>query len=82
MLLARTAQNTITLGSVESAASIGMVLGGIGMSAWGGFQEACARCAAGMDLLKPGRQYPIRAWEGAARLGAGCLPGRPVRTIG
>jgi hypothetical protein len=39
MLLARTAQNTITLGSVESAASIGMVIGGIGMSAWGGFKR-------------------------------------------
>ncbi len=36
MLLARTDQNTIVLGSVESAASIGMVAGGILMSAWGG----------------------------------------------
>jgi hypothetical protein len=39
MILARTAQNTLTLGSVESAASIGMVIGGIGMSAWGGFKK-------------------------------------------
>ena len=39
MILARTAQNTVALGSVESAASIGMVIGGIGMSAWGGFRK-------------------------------------------
>jgi MFS family permease len=39
MILARTAQNTVTLGSVESAASIGMVVGGIAMSAWGGLKR-------------------------------------------
>ena len=39
MILARTGQNTVALGSVESAASIGMVVGGIGMSAWGGFKK-------------------------------------------
>ncbi len=39
MILARTAQNTVALGSVESAASIGMVIGGIAMSAWGGFRK-------------------------------------------
>ncbi len=39
MLLARTGQNTIILGSVQSAASIGMVVGGILMSAWGGFKN-------------------------------------------
>jgi len=39
MLLARTGQNTVALGSVESAASIGMVIGGIGMSVWGGFKR-------------------------------------------
>ena len=39
MILARTAQNTAVLGSVESAASIGMVVGGIAMSAWGGFKN-------------------------------------------
>lgn len=39
MLLARTGQNAVALGSVESAASVGMVIGGIGMSAWGGFRR-------------------------------------------
>ncbi len=39
MLLARTNQNTIILGSVQSAASIGMLIGGVVMSAWGGFKK-------------------------------------------
>jgi DHA3 family macrolide efflux protein-like MFS transporter len=39
MILARTGQNTVALGSVQSAGSIGMVIGGIGMSAWGGFKK-------------------------------------------
>jgi MFS family permease len=39
MILARTNQNTLVLGSVESAISVGMVVGGIVMSAWGGFKR-------------------------------------------
>ncbi len=36
MVLARTGDNTIVLGSVQSAFGIGGVLGGLAMSAWGG----------------------------------------------
>ena len=39
MVLARTAQNSVALGSVESAGAIGMVAGGVVMSAWGGFRR-------------------------------------------
>ena len=39
MVLARTNQNTVTMGSVESAGAIGIVVGGILMSAWGGFKK-------------------------------------------
>jgi hypothetical protein len=39
MLLARIGQNTVVLGSVQSAMSVGMVVGGIAMSAWGGFKS-------------------------------------------
>ncbi len=39
MILARTAQNSVALGSVESAGAIGMVIGGVVMSAWGGFKK-------------------------------------------
>jgi MFS family permease len=37
MILARTDNNALTLGSVESAGAIGGVVGGLAMSAWGGF---------------------------------------------
>lgn len=36
MLLARTSSNTVILGTVESAAAIGGVVGGLVMGAWGG----------------------------------------------
>jgi MFS family permease len=39
MVLARTSQNTITLGSIESAGAAGIVAGGILMSVWGGFKK-------------------------------------------
>jgi len=39
MVLALTGQNTVVLGSVLSATSVGMVVGGIAMSAWGGFKR-------------------------------------------
>ncbi len=39
MVLARTGQNSVALGSVESAGAVGMVIGGIAMSAWGGFKR-------------------------------------------
>jgi len=38
MILARTNQNTFALGSVQSAASAGMLIGGVLMSVWGGFK--------------------------------------------
>lgn len=39
MVLARTAQNSLSLGTVESAGAIGGVLGGIIISFWGGFKR-------------------------------------------
>jgi DHA3 family macrolide efflux protein-like MFS transporter len=39
MILARTSQNSVTLGLVQSAGSVGIVIGGIIMSAWGGFKK-------------------------------------------
>jgi MFS transporter, DHA3 family, macrolide efflux protein len=39
MILARTEQNTLIFGSVQTAAAIGMVVGGVIMSAWGGFRR-------------------------------------------
>jgi DHA3 family macrolide efflux protein-like MFS transporter len=39
MILARTAQNSFIFGSVQTAGAIGGVIGGIVMSAWGGFKR-------------------------------------------
>ena len=39
MILARTGDNTIVLGSVQSIASIGGVIGGVAISTWGGFKR-------------------------------------------
>ncbi len=76
MLLARTGQNTIVLGSVESAASIGMVVGGIGMSAWGGFKQRVHGVLAGwmlnslgaLIIFGLGRSLPV--WIGAGLIGS------------
>ncbi len=54
MILARTAQNTIALGSVESAGSAGMVIGGIAMSAWGGFRRRAHGVLVGWILISIG----------------------------
>ncbi|MFH2103652.1 MAG: MFS transporter [Chloroflexota bacterium] len=39
MILARTSQNAIIFGSVQTAGAVGGVIGGILMSAWGGFKR-------------------------------------------
>jgi DHA3 family macrolide efflux protein-like MFS transporter len=39
MVLARTAQNSVIFGSVQTAGAVGGVVGGIIMSAWGGFKR-------------------------------------------
>lgn len=39
MILARTGDNTVILGTIQSIASIGGVIGGVAISAWGGFKR-------------------------------------------
>lgn len=39
MVLARTAQNSLVFGSVQTAGAVGGIVGGIIMSAWGGFKR-------------------------------------------
>jgi MFS family permease len=39
MILARSAQNSLVFGSVQTAGAVGGVIGGILMSAWGGFKR-------------------------------------------
>lgn len=39
MILARTSQNSVTFGTVESMFAVGGIIGGVIMSAWGGFKR-------------------------------------------
>lgn len=39
MILSRTLNDSLMLGSTQSAGAIGMVIGGVAMSAWGGFKR-------------------------------------------
>ena len=54
MILARTANNAIALGTVQSAGAIAAVVGGIAMSAWGGFKRRVHGVLAGWALSSLG----------------------------
>ena len=51
MILARTAQNSLIFGSVQTAGAVGGVIGGIIMSAWGGFKKRVHGVLAGHILI-------------------------------
>jgi MFS family permease len=67
MILARTAQDSLAYGSAASAGAIGGVIGGIAMSAWGGFKRKVhgvllgwiLSSILGMVLLGTGQALPI-----------------------
>jgi len=54
MVLSRTGQNTMMLGSVQTAGAVGGILGGILMSAWGGFKQQVHGVLAGWALSSAG----------------------------
>ncbi len=66
MILARTDQNTIMLGSVQSAASIGMVIGGVIMSTWGGFKQRVHGVLLGWMLTSMGSMILFSLGRGLA----------------
>jgi hypothetical protein len=51
MILARTGQNSLIFGSVQTAGAIGGVVGGVLMSAWGGFKRHVHGVLAGHILV-------------------------------
>ena len=51
MILARTAQNSIIFGSVQTAGAVGGVIGGLIMSAWGGTKKKVHGVLAGHFLI-------------------------------
>lgn len=51
MILSRTGNNSLVLGSVQTTASIGFVVGGLVMSAWGGFKRRMHGVIIGWSLF-------------------------------
>lgn len=80
MILARTGNNEVAFGTVLSAGAIGGILGGLAMSAWGGFKRRVNGVLLGWilgSLLGPllmglGRDVPV--WVVASLLGAFVIP--------
>ena len=80
MLLARTGNDALTLGAVNSAAAVGGVAGGIGLSVWGGPKRRVHGVLGGMavaGILGPflmglGRGLPV--WAVAAFFSSFLLP--------
>ncbi len=67
MILARTANNAISLATVESAGAIAAVVGGVIMSAWGGFKRRVHGVLAGwalssLGLIVVGAGQALPAW--------------------
>ena len=79
MILARTGGNELVFGSVQSAAAIGGVLGGVAMAAWGGPKRRVNGVLVGWALsglsllfLGVGRALPV--WAVAGFLGSFLIP--------
>jgi MFS transporter, DHA3 family, macrolide efflux protein len=75
MVLARTGQNTLVFGSVQTAAAIGMVAGGILMSTWGGFKRRVNGVLlgwiySGMGVFVLGLGIGVPVWLVAGVIGA------------
>ncbi len=80
MILLRTGNNELLLGSVQTIGAVGGVIGGIGMSAWGGFKRRVYGVLLGwgvatstMIIVGLGRGEP--AWTGLPVWGVGIFLG-------
>ncbi len=92
MVLARTASNSVIFGMVESAGAIGGVVGGVAMSAWGGFKRRVHGVLAGWILcslpfasgghrpgasaLAAGDVLAVAVWSAGEHLEPGHLAGQ------
>ena len=79
MVLARTNQNTMIFGSVQTAGAIGMIVGGIVMSAWGGFKKRVHGVLAGWIYAGAigmilGLKFGLPAWIIGSVLGGLSTP--------
>ncbi|HEX2993525.1 MAG TPA: MFS transporter [Anaerolineales bacterium] len=79
MILLRTGNNNVSLGLVQSAGAIGGVVGGIAMSAWGGFKRRVHGVLAGwivssFFLAGMGLGTTLPIWIGASVLSTLLVP--------
>ena len=80
MILSRTGNDTVVLGSIQSAFGVGGVVGGLALSAWGGFKRRVHGVLGGMILssvlgtlmMGLGRSAPL--WIAAAFFTLAFLP--------
>ncbi|MCL5998951.1 MAG: MFS transporter [Chloroflexi bacterium] len=79
MILARTGNNEVLYGATQTAGAVGGILGGVAMSAWGGFKRRVHGVLLGwlwsgvtMALVGLGHDLPI--WSIALFLGAAVAP--------
>ncbi len=71
MILARTEQNSLIFGSVQSMAAVGSIAGGILMSVWGGFKRRVygvmlGWAAMGVGVIALGIAQTLPYWIGAS----------------
>lgn len=79
MILARTDQNSLLFGTVQTAGAIGAVAGGVVMSAWGGFKKRVNGVlggwfASGVFFSFLGMKFGLPGWIGGSALGASVGP--------
>jgi len=80
MILSRTGDDTVILGSVQSAFGVGGVVGGLALSAWGGFERRVHGVLGGMILssvlgtLMMGLGHSAPIWVAAAFFTLAFLP--------
>jgi MFS transporter, DHA3 family, macrolide efflux protein len=80
MILARTNQNSLIFGGVQTAGAIGMIVGGVAMSAWGGFKRRVHGVLGGwmysgvLGTAILGLKFGLPAWITGMVLGALSIP--------
>jgi len=79
MILARTDQNSLLFGTVQTAGAIGAVVGGVVMSAWGGFKKRVHGVLGGWIMSGAfftllGMRFGLPGWIGGSALGASVGP--------
>ncbi len=80
MVLARTNQNSLIFGTVQTAGALGGIIGGVAMSAWGGFKRRVHGVLAGwiytglIGTTILGLKFGLPAWIAGMVLGALIVP--------